>query len=335
MADKPSQAWLDAHAKGRAGVPSWWCAQRGHLAGVARLLEEAGSADFYLLLDADTQVFPQALARLLTLLQHKVLQPDEDLYTGHLIAPWWIKLHQSSTLPVVPFIGTGGGCLLRGRTLRRLQSSGELARFRARQTSGDLRWAALDWTLGMALSSIDVPARGHPTFQQFAGSVVYEAGNESDGGGRGGGGGGRAEVGACPPAWVTCHQYSNLCQLTFRGWFRRSANTEQLIKRLCAPNGTDASVEAHEEAFLKAWPRMDQLRWASPCAVDVYGDSHSSYVSTCSLAIPGTWKSWKPCTDHWTNQTCSHAASRGKCRRPTFQKMCRRTCRQCDDTNKN
>ena len=74
---------------------------------------------------------------------------------------------------------------------------------------------------------------------------------------------------------------------------------------------------------------------SDPIPVDVYGDSHSSYVSTCSLAIPGTWKSWKPCTDHWTNQTCSHAASRGKCRRPTFQKMCRRTCRQCDDTNKN
>ena len=45
-------AWM--RSKGR-GNSTWWCAQRGHLQGVQRLVNTVPGADFYLLIDADTQ----------------------------------------------------------------------------------------------------------------------------------------------------------------------------------------------------------------------------------------------------------------------------------------
>ena len=87
------------------------------------------------------------------LLEHRILQPQEDLYTGHLMHPAFVSLHHSSRQKLVPFIGTGGGALLRGSTLRRFRASGTLGSFIARQAEGDLRWSALDWTFGLGAPS--------------------------------------------------------------------------------------------------------------------------------------------------------------------------------------
>ena len=127
------EKWL--RGKGRAST--WWCAQRGHLLGVQRLVSTIPDADFYLLLDADTQVFPRAMGLLLVLLEQRILQPHEDLYAGHLMHPAFVSLHPDYPLKLQPFIGTGGGALLRGRTLRRLNASGTLDAFITRQTEGD------------------------------------------------------------------------------------------------------------------------------------------------------------------------------------------------------
>ena len=50
MRDQGAQGWMDSKAKS-----TWWCAQRGHLLGVQRLVKAVPDADFYLLADADTQ----------------------------------------------------------------------------------------------------------------------------------------------------------------------------------------------------------------------------------------------------------------------------------------
>lgn len=52
MRGSATTAWM--RAKGR-GNSTWWCAQRGHLQGVQRLVNTVPGADFYLLIDADTQ----------------------------------------------------------------------------------------------------------------------------------------------------------------------------------------------------------------------------------------------------------------------------------------
>ena len=126
--------WIQSKSRDNS---TWWCAQRGHLQGVQRLVNTVPAADFYLLLDADTQgvrrpltlptlrprpmsshaprshaptllpssyvcsqtklqaqtacfastaVFPRAMGSLLMLLEHRILQPHEDLYTGHLVS---------------------------------------------------------------------------------------------------------------------------------------------------------------------------------------------------------------------------------------------------------
>ena len=68
MRDQGAQGWMDSKAKS-----TWWCAQRGHLLGVQRLVKAVPDADFYLLADADTQgpphtpATPRARARVRTL----------------------------------------------------------------------------------------------------------------------------------------------------------------------------------------------------------------------------------------------------------------------------
>ena len=71
-------------------------------------------------------VFPRALGLLLVLLERRILQPREDLYTGQLLHPTFLSLHPDTMaqLQLQPFIATGGGALLRGSTLRRLEVSG-------------------------------------------------------------------------------------------------------------------------------------------------------------------------------------------------------------------
>eukprot|EP00316_Scyphosphaera_apsteinii_P020973 CAMPEP_0119308088 /NCGR_PEP_ID=MMETSP1333-20130426/8398_1 /TAXON_ID=418940 /ORGANISM="Scyphosphaera apsteinii, Strain RCC1455" /LENGTH=346 /DNA_ID=CAMNT_0007311783 /DNA_START=28 /DNA_END=1069 /DNA_ORIENTATION=- len=138
---------------------NWWCAQRSHLRGLKRLLAAFPGSDWYLLADADTLVFPHALRVLLVALDY-LLSATEELFTGHIqLTP--VK-HSTA------YIGSGGGCLIRGGTLRRLNSSGVLGSFMARQRAGDLRWQPLDWTLAEAMNSIGIKPRGHAAFQHMS-----------------------------------------------------------------------------------------------------------------------------------------------------------------------
>jgi len=138
---------------------NWWCAQRTHLRGLKRLLAAFPGSDWYLLADADTLVFPHALRVLLVALDY-LLSATEELFTGHIqLTP--VK-HSTA------YIGSGGGCLIRGGTLRRLNSSGVLSSFMARQRAGDLRWQPLDWTLAEAMNSIGIKPRGHAAFQHMS-----------------------------------------------------------------------------------------------------------------------------------------------------------------------
>jgi len=191
LAPRMRSAGVAAWMRGKGHSKStWWCAQRGHLQGVQRLVNTVPGADYYLLVDDDTQVFPRATGLLLTLLERRILQPHEDLYTGHLIHPEFVALHPESPLKVKPFIGTGGGALLRGSTLRRLQVSGTLDAFITRQTEGDLRWSVLDWTFGLAMAAMNLTPRGHAAFQQFAGQHGVHK--------------------KCNASWVSCHEYERL-----------------------------------------------------------------------------------------------------------------------------
>ena len=181
---------------------------------------------------------------------------------------------------LVPFIASGGGVLLRGCTLHQLRDTGKLALFEERQSSGDLKWAALDWTFGMAMASIGVTARGHAAFQQFTGSDLG--------------------LGSCDPACVICHQYDQICDpQTIAAVSVDKFNTRRTdhYKDLkdhsdplstalsiaksavgatlgpaarCAPTGHDANVTAHEEAFQVLWKRLNRARWSSPCALGEY-----------------------------------------------------------------
>ena len=130
------------------------------------------------------------------MLERRILEPREDLYTGHLMHPAFVSLHRDTMamLKLKLFIGTGGGALLRGSTLRRLQSSGTLDAFIARQIEGDLRWSVLDWTLGLAMAAIDVTPRGHAVFQQFTGLYGDPTGV-------------MVTPQGCHATWVSCHEF--------------------------------------------------------------------------------------------------------------------------------
>jgi len=276
MTTAGAQGWMDSKSEPTSGRPSWWCAQRGHLGGVGQLLKDAPDAEYYLLLDHDSQVFPRAMARLMRQLRHSV---EEHLYTGHLFHPSWTELSpEHSVYPLlVPFIASGGGVLLRGKTLQKLRDSGKLASFQGRQSSGDLKWAALDWTFGMAMASIGVSARGHSAFQQFVG-VLPGLG-----------------PGSCDPACVVCHQYDQICDPAFvvgtsvdfhntrRTWHQQLLRSDPSAAATaiataaveatlgpaarCAPSGHDVNVTAHEEAFQQLWKHtLDRARWSAPCA---------------------------------------------------------------------
>ena len=165
MATPGAQLWLDS--KVRSKNSTWWCAQRQHLLGMISLVRVSPSANWYLTIDADTLIFPSLMLRLLNLLEQQ-LKPDEDLYAGHLHLP---LLHRSDPLAdnmSGAFVATGGGAIMRGFTLRKLDNNMQLTRFSQQQQHGELRWAALDWVLGMAFREAGVQPRGHAAFQQHA-----------------------------------------------------------------------------------------------------------------------------------------------------------------------
>jgi len=136
----------------------WWCAQRQYMPGLQNLLHMFPEADYYFLSDADTMIFSNRLRAMLAHLEYGILGPSEDLYMGH----------GYGGEPQVPkFIMSGGGVLIRGRTLRRLKSSGLLQKCAKRHLEGEWCWHHLDWALAECLLELGVHPVGHASFQQF------------------------------------------------------------------------------------------------------------------------------------------------------------------------
>jgi len=135
---------------------AWWCAQRYYMEALDTLAKTHSDKHYYFLADADTVVFPEALQAMVNLLEHAVLEPADDLYMGH-----------GRDLSVGRFIMSGGGVLIRGRTLRRAAFGGTLQHCAREHVNGSWCWRHLDWVLADCLRLIDVPAHGHEGFNQF------------------------------------------------------------------------------------------------------------------------------------------------------------------------
>lgn len=152
----------------------WWCAQRSYMEGLQRLVEMMPNADWYFLADADTVVFPHILLSVLGHLE-QALEEHDDLYMGH-----------ASDLGYGRYVMSGGGVVLRGQTLRRLQA--------VLPECSDMQldeWCYhhLDWVVASCLRKIGVLARGHLGFQQNVGSCIRCCEN---------------------PPLVSCHPYKDL-----------------------------------------------------------------------------------------------------------------------------
>eukprot|EP00931_Biecheleriopsis_adriatica_P116728 TRINITY_DN92338_c0_g1_i1.p1 TRINITY_DN92338_c0_g1~~TRINITY_DN92338_c0_g1_i1.p1 ORF type:complete len:634 (+),score=81.76 TRINITY_DN92338_c0_g1_i1:91-1992(+) len=141
--------------------PAWWAAQRQYLPSLESLLEKHPDGDYYFLADADTLVFPRNLHTLVAYLEDEVLDKDDDLYMGHGL---WFHPFNADFLS--PFIMSGGGVLVRGRTLRLLNSTGSLHACATAALSLQC-WHHCDWTLASCMARIGVKATGHTGFQQF------------------------------------------------------------------------------------------------------------------------------------------------------------------------
>jgi len=151
MPDYPPRVWEP---------DAWWAAQRQYMRSIEALISNHPHADYYMLVDADTFVFPSKLHALLAMLESETLDPDDDLYMGHAISP----LQGASEVPA--FIMTGGGALLRGRTLRKLRDFNVLDQCAKNQLHSRCWWHC-DWVLGDCLSKVGVKPVGHTGFQQF------------------------------------------------------------------------------------------------------------------------------------------------------------------------
>jgi len=110
---------------------------------LARLMKEFPGKDYYFLADADTLVFPDTLDAMTTLLEKEVLSKDEDLYMGD-VQCYQDQCHGTSCPCKNPFVASGGGVLLRGKTMRKLKKSGKLAlEYAGHQNASAARAAAL------------------------------------------------------------------------------------------------------------------------------------------------------------------------------------------------
>lgn len=146
----------------------WWCAQRNYLVGLEQLPKHYPKADFYFLADVDTLVFRESLAALMSLLHHEVLGPSEDVYMGH--------GYDLSGNGIGKIVMSGGGVLLRGRTLRKLGATGMLRWCMEESLRGSWCWHHLDWAIAECLLKINVTAQGHPAFQQNSCHMHGDAG---------------------------------------------------------------------------------------------------------------------------------------------------------------
>lgn len=254
----PDSKWSGPYA---AAPKAWWCTQRTFLEAMMTFSQLAPNADYYMIVDWDTIVFPEALAVLLRRLDEEVLSPSEDLYMGH-----GVRLTERGPPEhgIGNFIMSGGGVLLRGRTLRRLVDSGTLAECAWRQRSGPWCWHHLDWVLGECLREIGVPARGHVGFQQYAHK--------------------------CVKSGVHIHQ---CCSLTF------AVACHSVDKMGIEPKDL---LEFHRKSFELSGGKLLDTEWATPCK-DALFWWNGTQVSRCpgrhsspalEVALPSPVKSKPP-----------------------------------------
>jgi len=149
---------LAARKKASSG---WWCAQRQYINGLRDMLAQSPNASFYMLVDEDTVVFRKPLDRLVSLLDHDILSPEEHLYLGHL---YHEPTDKFKGLPI--FAMSGGGVLIRGSTMHRALQN--LRRMAHKQNGGTHCWWHCDWALAEAFRQSGVSATNFQGFQQFA-----------------------------------------------------------------------------------------------------------------------------------------------------------------------
>ena len=210
----------------------------------------------------------QALRALLSLLEHHILEPTEDLYAGHQMPsqfhPNILDQHAEA------FVTTGGGCLVRGMTLRRLLANGALASFRFRQESWDLAMAPLDWTIGDAMASIGIRARMHPSFQQFSGTAWHRAIP------------GLAGSACNALSEVACHPYNV-------SWHGTAGNESTVVREL---------REKHAPERFWAWAAHAGIDWARPCGATA--DPLRALGEN-----PAVWNQLRvPTNDRWLQAMC-------------------------------
>lgn len=179
----------------------WWCAQRYYMHALDNLAKSHSDKQYYFLADADTVVFPEALHAMVRLLEHEVLGPSDDLYMGH-----------GRDLSIGRFVMSGGGVLLRGRTLRRAAFSGTLQSCAREHINGSWCWRHLDWVLADCMRKLDVAAQGHEAFQQ----MVHKCA-------------------CCQPPAVACHPVKELGQQRSLGAEHRFFEVSRLTAAWAAP----------------------------------------------------------------------------------------------------
>jgi hypothetical protein len=163
---------------------SWWCAQSEYLRAVLAVVQQFPNADYYFLADSDTLIFTVQLQRLVDILDHDILKPQDDLYMGHV---WEANIYDEH-VSKFDIIMSGSGVVVRGRTLRRAVQEGVVKRVHAQMTKDKLvHWHA-DWAVAECMRLIGVQPLAHEGFQQFA--------NEQ----------------GCPLLAVACHKYNNQIQ---------------------------------------------------------------------------------------------------------------------------
>lgn len=201
----------------------WWCAQRHYWDGLARLMNEFPDKDYYFLADSDTLVFPEVLDSMMTLLENDVLSKDEDLYMGD-VHCYLEPCHGTSCNCKNPFVASGGGVLVRGKTMRKLQASGHLGSC-ATKAFKEWCWHHLDWAINECMSEMGVQARFHKSFQQFSGPWQ------------------------CPKGAVACHPVKTQNQRE-RIWAQRSHETLSLNAAWARPDkGTSYTGEIGPPVF--------------------------------------------------------------------------------------
>eukprot|EP00747_Dinoflagellata_sp_TGD_P141254 gnl/TRDRNA2_/TRDRNA2_176103_c0_seq27.p1 gnl/TRDRNA2_/TRDRNA2_176103_c0~~gnl/TRDRNA2_/TRDRNA2_176103_c0_seq27.p1 ORF type:complete len:335 (+),score=16.12 gnl/TRDRNA2_/TRDRNA2_176103_c0_seq27:27-1007(+) len=141
---------------------AWWCAQRHYLNGLAQLVAQFPQSDYYFLADTDTVVFRKRLRSMLLALSRNASKPRDDIFMGHA----WTLPGEFGTGKDLKFVMTGGGVLLSGNALRRLNNTGKLDECSEQSLYGAHCWYHYDWALTTCLSSVGILPQGHEAFQQ-------------------------------------------------------------------------------------------------------------------------------------------------------------------------